>query len=122
MKKNKTTGIALLALLVIIVVANNALKGPKTSVSIEGEQFIINGELTYKGRVWEGNKIEGLLFNARLVQGIFDDSNPDTRDNFKYPDTGEWDPERNTNEFVEAMSEWRDHGLLAFTLNLQGGR
>ncbi|MER3487084.1 MAG: hypothetical protein C4345_15015, partial [Chloroflexota bacterium] len=38
-----------------------------------------------------------------------------------YPDTGTWDPERNTREFVEAMPSWRACGLLAFTLNLQGG-
>ncbi len=93
----------------------------KTEVLIEGNQFYINGELSYKGRFWRGNKIEGLLFNSRMVQGIFDDLNPKTRDRFKYPDTNEWDAERNTNEFVEAMSLWRNHGLLAFTLNLQGG-
>lgn len=93
----------------------------KTTVSIIGEQFYINGELTYKGRYWEGNKIEGLLFNSRMVQGIFDDLNPDTRDRFKYPDTDEWDAERNTDEFVAAMESWKIHGLLAFTLNLQGG-
>ena len=32
-----------------------------------------------------------------------------------------WDPARNTREFVAAMPEWRRHGLLAFTINLQGG-
>jgi hypothetical protein len=37
------------------------------------------------------------------------------------PDTGRWDPERNTREFLAAMPEWRRHGLLAFTINLQGG-
>ena len=92
-----------------------------TTVSIIGEQFYINGELTYKGRNWQGNKIEGLLFNSRMVQGIFDDLNPDTRDRFKYPDTNVWDADRNTNEFVAAMESWKNHGLLAFTLNLQGG-
>jgi hypothetical protein len=92
-----------------------------TVVSIKNDRFYINGEPTYKDRYWEGNKIEGLLFNSRMVQGIFDDLNAETRDNFKYPDTGEWDPDRNTREFIEAMTDWRDHGLLAFTLNLQGG-
>jgi hypothetical protein len=93
----------------------------KTEVSIQGEQFYINGELTYKGRYWQDHKIEGLLFNSRMVQGIFDDENPQTVDRFKYPDTGVWDPQRNTDEFVAAMESWRDHGMLAFTLNLQGG-
>lgn len=93
----------------------------KTLVTIQKDQFYINGELTYKGRYWQGHKIEGLLFNSRMVQGVFDDENPQTVGRFKYPDTGVWDPQRNTNEFVAAMKSWRDHGLLAFTLNLQGG-
>ncbi len=66
-------------------------------------------------------RIEGLLFNSRMVQGIFDDLNPETRDRWNYPDTGAWDAERNTREFIAAMPAWRAHGLLAFTLNLQGG-
>jgi len=66
-------------------------------------------------------RIEGLLLNSRMVQGIFDDLNPDTRSRWAYPDTGRWDPERNTAEFCAAMAQWRAHGLLAFTLNLQGG-
>ena len=92
-----------------------------TVVSIEGEQFFINGELTYAGQTWQGHKIEGLLMNARLVQGIFDDLNPETVSRWAYPDTGEWDPDRNTREFVEAMPEWRKHGLLCAVVNLQGG-
>jgi hypothetical protein len=59
--------------------------------------------------------------NARLVQGIFDDLNPATRDRWAYPDTGRWDADRNTREFLAAMPLWHRHGLLAFTLNLQGG-
>ena len=93
----------------------------KTTVAIDGEAFHINGRPTYKGRTWKGKKVEGLLFNSRMVQGIFDDWNPETRKRWAYPDSGKWDPERNTREFVAAMPGWREHGLLAFTLNLQGG-
>jgi hypothetical protein len=93
----------------------------KTEVSIKGEAFLINGQPTYKGRTWKGKKVEGLLMNSRMVQATFDDLNPDTRDRWAYPDTKKWDPDRNTREFVAAMSEWRKHGLLAVTLNLQGG-
>ena len=39
---------------------------------------------------------------------------------FDYPD-GPFDAERNTDEFVAAMPSWRSAGLLAFTLNFQGG-
>jgi len=98
-----------------------AQSNQKTTVSIIGNQFYINGDLTYKGRIWENNKIEGLLMNSRMVQGIFDDLNPDTVDNFNYPDTQKWDADRNTVEFVAAMEMWYNHGLLAFSLNLQGG-
>ncbi len=93
----------------------------KTEVAIQGDSFRINGKPTYAGRTWQGKKIEGLLFNSRMVQGIFDDLNPETRPMWNYPDTGKWDPERNTREFLAAMPEWRKHGLLAFTINLQGG-
>jgi hypothetical protein len=86
-----------------------------------GDEFYINGRPTYEGRTWRGYKIQGLLMNARLVQGIFDDRNAQTVANWAYPDTRRWDPERNTREFLAAMPEWRRHGLLAFTINLQGG-
>jgi hypothetical protein len=92
-----------------------------TQVSIRDEDFYINDQPTYAGQVWNGHRIEGLLLNARLVQGIFDDQNPQTVARWNYPDTGKWDADRNTREFIAAMPDWRTHGLLAFTLNLQGG-
>jgi hypothetical protein len=92
-----------------------------TEVAIEGDGFLINHKPTYQGRTWNGHKIEGLLFNSRMVQGIFDDQNPQTISRWAYPDTKQWDAQRNTREFIEAMSVWRRHGLLAFTINLQGG-
>ncbi len=93
----------------------------RTQISIAGENFHLNGQPTYAGRVWHDQDIQGLLLNSRMVQGIFDDRNPDTVKFWAYPDTGRWDAERNTREFLAAMPEWRRHGLLAFTINLQGG-
>ena len=93
----------------------------KTEVSIREEGFLVNGEPTYAGREYRGMKIEGLLLNSRMVQATFDDLNPETRGRWAYPDSGEWDAERNVREFLEAMPRWREHGLLAFTANLQGG-
>lgn len=98
-----------------------AQKSRQTTVSIVGEDFHINGRPTYRGRVWKGRRIEGLLLNSRMVQAIFDDRNAETRPRWVYGDTGKWDADRNTREFIAAMPEWRRHGLLAFTLNLQGG-
>src|SRR3954451_19016035 len=91
----------------------------RTEVSIRGDQFLINGRPTYSGRSWKGMKIEGLLMNVRAVQAIYDDANPETRTRWAYPDTGKWDAERNVREFLAALPEWRSHGVLAFTVNLQ---
>src|SRR5262245_35929962 len=116
----------LLLLLLVPLAALRAADPPgtarrKTEVSIQGDAFHVNGKPTYAGRKWNGQKIEGLLFNARMVQGIFDDQNPQTRPMWAYPDTKKWDAERNTREFLAAMPSWRKHGLMAFTINLQGG-
>ena len=93
----------------------------KTEVAIERDGFLINQKPTYQGRRYRDFKIEGLLMNSRMVQGIFDDANPETRSRWAYPDTKRWDADRNTREFIAAMPEWRRHGLLSFTINLQGG-
>jgi hypothetical protein len=98
-----------------------AAKSVRTTVAIVGDRFLINGAPTYAGRSWNGKSIEGLLLNSRMVQGVFDDENPATRSRWKYVDTGAWDPERNTREFLAAMPEWRQAGLLAITINFQGG-
>jgi hypothetical protein len=93
----------------------------QTSVSIQGEDFWVNGAPTCAGRTWRGHRIEGLLMNARMVQAIFDDLNPATRQRWAYPDTGHWDAERNLQEFVAMLPVYREHGLLAVTVNCQGG-
>jgi hypothetical protein len=112
------------SVLLIILLLNSWISyayKPVTAVTIKGDDFYINGKITLKGRTLGNESLEGLLPNSRMVQGIFDDLNPETRNLWKYPDTGTWDPDRNTNEFITAMPLWRSHGLLAFTLNLQGG-
>jgi len=98
-----------------------APRNPRTVVSIERDMFRINGKPTYAGRTWKGHKIEGLLMNTRMVQGIFDDLNPETAVRWAYPDTKKWDAERNVREFLAAMPLWQQHGCLGFTVNLQGG-
>jgi len=94
----------------------------RTTVSIHGDMFHINGKPTYAGRRWKGHKIEGLLLNTRMVQGIFDDLNPETAVRWAYPDTKKWDAERNVREFLAAMPTWKKHGCLGFTINLQAAR
>jgi hypothetical protein len=92
-----------------------------TRVTIEGADFLIDGRPTYAGRTWLGHRIEGLLLNSRMVQAIFDDLNPQTRERWAYPDTGVWDPERNVDEFLALLPTCRQYGLLGVTINLQGG-
>ncbi len=93
----------------------------QTVVSIDGDDFQINGQPTFAGRTWQGHRIEGLLPNSRMVQATFDDLNLETVQQWAYPDTKTWDAERNCNEFIAAMPEWKKHGLLAVTVNFQGG-
>jgi hypothetical protein len=93
----------------------------KTKLTIVGEDFHLNGRPTYAGRSWNVHRIEGLLLNSRMVQAVFDDLNPETASRWAYADTGKWDAERNVREFIAAMPEWKRHGLLACTVNFQGG-
>lgn len=106
---------------VLLISSLSSCVNSRTVVSIEGDAFYINGTPTYKGRYWKGHKIEGLLINSRMVQGIFDDISAKPHIDFKYPDTKTWDADRNTNEFIAAMPIWKSYGLNCFTLNIQGG-
>jgi len=109
----------------------------KTVIGIRGSMFTINGELTYTPAAGFPNadpNVIGTLLNVRAVQAVFDDANyprQGSREHpyptevmgpvfWDYPD-GKWDPERNTREFIEALPEWRKSGVLAFTVNFQGG-
>lgn len=113
--------LVLASMMTITVAAPAAEPKRATAVSIVGNQFHINGQPTYKGRTWNSKSVEGLLLNSRMVQATFDDRNTETMARWAYPDTKRWDAARNTAEFIEMMPTWRKHGLLAVTLNLQGG-
>jgi hypothetical protein len=118
-----SAAVGLLVLLPLLGVLDlTAQSAPRrTVVAIARDAFHINGTPTYQGRRWQGHMIEGLLLNSRMVQATFDDLNPETRSSWIYPDTKSWDADRNTREFIAAMPEWRRHGLLGVTVNLQGG-
>ena len=93
---------------------------PVTNVGIEGQNWLTNGKPIHEGREYRGWRIEGLLLNSRMANAVFDDSNPLTEFLWRYPDTGKWDPDRNTDEFVDNMPVYREPGLDAVTVNLQG--
>ena len=90
-------------------------------IAIDGEAWLVNGEPTYRRRQYRGWRVEGLLLNSRMANAIFDDANPATRFLWRYPDTGRWDANRNSDEFVRCLPLYREHGLTAVTVNLQGG-
>ena len=91
----------------------------ETKVEIQNEKFLINGQQTYSDLENTKESVYGLLMNARFIQGVFDDkSDPD-----RFARFGEktWDPEKNTDNLIEALPEWYDYGLRAFTVGFQGG-
>lgn len=83
----------------------------QTTISIEADKFLINGQLTYAGLRPEAM---GRLMNVRMVNATFDDENLVLR-----PEG--LDPKANTTRFIDSMDEYKAKGILAFTLNLQGG-
>ena len=99
----------------------NSPRLPQTRVSIAGTEWHINGAAANAGKMWKGASIHGTLFNARMVNAVFDDVNIESRKLWRYPDTGVWDPNRNTREFIAAMPHYAAHGLQAVTVSLQGG-
>jgi hypothetical protein len=91
-------------------------------VEVDGEQFLIDGELPYDDVTHRGRAIDGNLLGVRAAQAIFDDANSETVDRWAYPDTSEWDPDRNVSEFCRAVPNWYEHGVRFVSINLQGGR
>jgi CubicO group peptidase (beta-lactamase class C family) len=77
----------------------------RTRISIEKERWLINGAVTYRDA-----KAEGLLMNVRMVNSVFEDA--------RRP---EFDAAANTEQFIKMIPDYVAHGVLAFTLNLQGG-
>lgn len=76
-----------------------------TRVSIREGRWHINDRITYPGTV-----AEGLLLNVRMVNAVYEDRG-----------RPEFDAEANTAEFLAHLADYRAHGVLAITLNLQGG-
>lgn len=90
--------------------------GHKTKMEIVEDKFYINGKLTYSEIA--DCPYQGLLMNARFIQGIYDDKNGLER----YQRFGRtFEPESNTDQMIASLQEWYDTGLRAFTVGLQGG-
>lgn len=124
-------------LLILLMLLPGNLISAQTVVGIRGAEFTINGQATYsaaQGFPSANPDLRGTLLNVRAVQAIFDDANYPRGGSkahpyasptmgtiaFDYPD-GPFRAERNVREFIAALPSWRRAGLLAFTVNLQGG-
>ena len=100
-----------IVLTLVTAATGSNVRAWQTAVSIDGERFRINGQPTYAGLA---PGALGRLMNARMVNSTFDDENPATR-------PAGFDPEANTTRFIDSMDQYKAKGILAFTLNLQGG-
>ncbi|MFH1964537.1 MAG: cellulase family glycosylhydrolase [Acidobacteriota bacterium] len=111
MKYTSLLHILVLTFLSSLVLAEPSSFQPHTSITITGKSFRINGELTYGGLNPEAR---GLLMNVRMVNSVFVDNNPETCPKG-------FDPDKNTDVFIASMDQYKSKGILAFTINLQGG-
>lgn len=91
----------------------------KTVVTLDGVDFMINGQKTYSEVPDHKGQGRGLLMNARFIQGIFDDANG--RDRYGRFGFESYDPDEQTNRLIEALPEWYAYGLRGFTVGIQGG-
>jgi len=91
----------------------------KTTVTAKKDSFHINGKPTYSEIPRVNPRAEGLLMNARFIQGVFDDA----FDRERYARWGHdtFDPEKHTDDLIKVLPEWYEHGLRAFTVGFQGG-
>ena len=77
----------------------------RTRLTLDGPRFKINGTVTYPGQTAEGK-----LMNVRMANSVFEDL-----------DRPAFDPEANTDEFVDRMHDYVALGVRGFTVSLQGG-
>ncbi|MEM1996840.1 MAG: VCBS repeat-containing protein [Candidatus Bathyarchaeia archaeon] len=90
-------------------------------VSVGGESFLLDGRPTYADMKNVNPRAVGMLLNTRMVQALFEDENPETMNLWRYPNGDDFNPERNTDEFIAALPLYKAHGVIAFTINMQCG-
>lgn len=88
-----------------------------TKLTISGTTLLVNGQ-----NMSLGYSSAGMPTVVRTAQAIFDDELTTTQHYWNYPDTGTWDAERNTNEFVAQIPIWAASGIRMIALTMQGGQ
>ncbi len=91
----------------------------RTVVGVCMDRFTINGMLTYQDIPGSNPASHGLLWNQRLIQGVFDDAGH--RALYNQLALERFDPDANTDALIQALPEWYRYGLRAFTVGFQGG-
>ena len=90
-----------------------------THLQISGRSLLINGQPVYAELPGSRPEIHGLLFNQRMIQGVFDDQRDRSR--FSQSADGLFDPETHTDHLIEALPQWYAYGLRAISVGFQGG-
>ncbi|MEM8495114.1 MAG: hypothetical protein AAF663_06965 [Planctomycetota bacterium] len=88
-------------------------------LTLDGRRFRFDGDLTYADSPAGGESVQGLLMNARFIQGVFDDAADPGR--FARFGHATWDAEAQTDRLIAALPAWYRWGLRAFTVGFQGG-
>jgi hypothetical protein len=92
-----------------VLAAGALAEARRTTVSMAGATWQLNGQVTYPRTA-----AEGLLMNVRMVNAVFEDANDATRPKG-------FDPDVNTRAFIRKVPAYVSQGARAFTIGLQGG-
>ncbi len=97
----------------VLISGCNLQKGFKarTAISVKGDLWYLNDTIINKG-----SPAEGLLMNVRMVNSVFEDRGDKLPAEFK-----DFDPEKNTDEFISRIPDYVASGVNCFTISLQGG-
>ncbi len=90
---------------------SNGYPGGKTVVSVTGDHWYVNGKILNRN-----TPCEGLFMNVRMVNSVFEDRGNQMPSQYR-----DFDPERNTDQFISKIPEYAASGVNGFTISLQGG-
>jgi hypothetical protein len=90
----------------------------KTTLGASKDKILINGKPVYAEIAGVNPASLGLLWNQRMIQGVFDDKTDRTRFNL-FGRT--FDADANTDNLIAALPAWHAYGLRAITVGFQGG-
>jgi len=78
----------------------------KTTLGVKGDKLLINGRPVYAEIPGANPASLGLLWNQRMIQGVFDDKAPDSPSRM-----AGFDPERGTDALIAALPAWHSYAF-----------